>query len=86
MRASQELAQLDINNQIMIINGVLTEPTDEVSKNLFNKQQNALKDMPEHLRSMKTYIVHLRAYNVVGIDNIRTLFTDDKIYDDVEKS
>ena len=86
MRASQELAQLDINNQIMIINGVLTEPTDEVSKNLFNKQQNALKDMPEHLRRMKTYIVPLRAYNVVGIDNIRTLFTDDKIYDEVEQS
>lgn len=77
-RASEELKDLGVNNQTMIINGVLEldTPDDEIALNLYNKQQQALKDMPEYLHTITTYYIPLRAYNVYGIANIRKMLTD----------
>lgn len=51
-RASQELQDLGVNNQILIINGVLQSYDDTVSQNLFEKQQEALRDMPLALKNL----------------------------------
>jgi arsenite-transporting ATPase len=77
-RASKELKDLGIGNQTMIINGVLEldNAEDEIALSLYNKQQQALRDMPEYLRTITTYYVPLRAYNVYGIENIRKMLTD----------
>ena len=48
-RASGELSQLEICSQIMVINGLLTEHSDEVSNNLHQKQQKALTHLPHSL-------------------------------------
>lgn len=76
-RASKELAELGVNNQIMVINGVLTTHDDNVSKSLYAKQRKALTEMPESLKGFTTFAVPLRAYNITGMDNVRALLTKD---------
>ncbi|WMJ88215.1 arsenical pump-driving ATPase [Anaerocolumna sp. MB42-C2] len=76
-RASKELAEIGINNQILIINGVLTTYDDKISESLYQKQQNALSDMPEGLKKLSTYTIPLRAYNITGVENVRALLTKD---------
>ena len=76
-RASKELADLGVNNQIMVINGVLNSHDDSVSESLYNKQQRALAEIPEGLKDITTYSVPLRAYNITGMDNVRALLTKD---------
>lgn len=76
-RASKELKELGIRNQILVVNGVLETVDDSVSKSLFNKQKNALENIPNELKDIKTYTIPLRAYNVMGIDNIRSFLNSD---------
>lgn len=76
-RASYELAELGVLNQSMVINGVLADYDDTISKNLYNKQQSALSNMPKPLQAITTYMVPLRAYNITGMENVRSLLTKD---------
>lgn len=76
-RASRELAEIGVNNQTMIINGVLTSYDDSISESLYHKQQKALAEMPQGLENLVTYTVPLRAYNITGMDNVRALLTKD---------
>lgn len=76
-RASKELAEIGVNNQLLVINGVLTEYDDNISKSLFEKQQKAITEIPEELRGVTTYMIPYRAYNITGIDNVRSLLTKD---------
>lgn len=76
-RASQELQDLGVNNQILIINGILQSYDDIVSQSLHDKQQEALKSMPIGLKNFVTYEIPLRAYNITGIDNVRTFLHQD---------
>ncbi len=76
-RASGELAEIGVNNQMMIMNGVLTSYDDSISESLYEKQQKALAEMPQGLQYLVTYAVPLRAYNITGMDNVRALLTKD---------
>lgn len=76
-RASQELAELGVINQTMVINGVLAAYDDSISETLYRKQQQALATMPPALVSLTTYHIPLRAYNITGIDNVRSFLTQD---------
>ena len=76
-RASEELAEIGVNNQVMVINGVLTLYDDSISESLYQKQQKALAEMPQGLLSLITYTVPLRAYNITGMENVRALLTKD---------
>ncbi len=78
-RASNELAEIGVKNQMLIINGVMTSHDDKISQSLFQKQQKALSDMPENLKSIVTYKVPLRGYNVTGVDNVRSLLIKDNL-------
>lgn len=77
LRASKELAELGVLNQVMVINGVLTSHDDKTSESLYQKQQHALAQIPEGLQKIKTYMIPLRAYNITGMDNVRALLTKD---------
>ena len=83
-RASQELKELGVNNQILIINSVLQSYDDIVSQSLYDKQQEALKNMPIGLKNFVAYEIPLRAYNITGIDNVRAFLhqDNDKISDE----
>ena len=77
-RASKELKELSVNNQLLIVNGVLELDVlnDEIADKLFAKQQEALLSIPESLLHTPTYKIPLRAYNVTGIKNIRLLLKE----------
>ena len=77
-RASFELAELGINNQILIINGLLSGHDDEVSEAFYKKQKEALVKMPEDIKDLKTFFIPLRGYNLNSIENLRSLLTEDK--------
>lgn len=78
-RASKELQELAVNNQLLVVNGVLELDIqdDDVANKLYDKQQKAMKDMPKHLQAIETYTIPLRAYNITGIKNIRMLLKGD---------
>ena len=77
-RASHELAELGVKNQMLVINGILLEHDDEISTMLYNKQQSALKEIPEELKSFSTYQIPLRAYNITGLENVRSMLSSDR--------
>ncbi len=76
-RASKELKDLGVKNQILIINGVLQSYDDTVSKSLYDKQREAFRDMPIDLKNFVTYEIPLRAYNITGTDNVRAFLYED---------
>lgn len=78
-RASTELSALGVKNQMLIINGILTEHSDALSSGLYKKQQAAIAAMPEGLRTLQIKSVPLRAYNVTGLQNVRALLKTDSV-------
>jgi len=83
-RSSSELSDLGINNQILIINGLLGNPSDVLSEKIFTKQQNAMENMPQGLKKLKIFTIPLRSYNILGLDNIRAFFNSDH-YENIAK-
>ena len=85
-RASKELKEIGVENQILIINGALEnfDETDEIATAFYGKQKDAVKNIPNSLKTLDIYTLPLRAYNVAGVDNIRRLFTEDDVIE-VEK-
>ena len=78
-RASNELKDIGVKNQILVINGVLQSHDDELSTALYDKQQSALEDIPKGLKSTITYEIPLRPYNITGLENVRSLLKDNNI-------
>ncbi len=78
-RASKELSEIGIKNQILVINGILENCDDDLSESIFNKQKLALENMPDMLTEFDTYTIALRSYNITGIDSIRNLLKKDQI-------
>lgn len=76
-RSSLELSELNINNQTLVINGILDEATDDVSTDLFEKQQKAMNNIPQNLSKLKIFTIPLRSYNILGLDNIRNFLVSD---------
>ena len=77
-RASLELSDLGVKNQMLVVNGVLLESDDEISGKLYTKQQTALAAIPEGLKALPTYQIPLRAYNITGLDNVRAMLREDR--------
>lgn len=75
-RSSGELSELGIKNQILVVNGLLSDGTDELSRKLFAQQQAALAGIPVSLAGLASYSIPLKAYNVLGIESIRALLND----------
>lgn len=77
-RASMELADLGVKNQILVVNGVLLGCDDDISAKLQKKQQAALETIPEGLKKLPTYQIPLRAHNITGLENVRSMLREDK--------
>lgn len=78
-RASKELSEIGVKNQILVINGLLKKYDDDLSESIYKKQQSALGNMLEMLTEFDTYTIALRSYNITGIDSIRNLLKKDQI-------
>ena len=77
-RASRELEDIGVANQLLIVNGVLDSFDDAVSESLYRKQQRALEELPENLAKLDVYSVPLRAYNINGAENVRSMLTKNR--------
>lgn len=82
-RASRELATLNIDNQLLLINGVLDLHDDQLSEAIFKKQQIALANIPEYLTKFPTYTIPYRPYNITGLNNVRGLLTAVDLTDEI---
>lgn len=76
-RSSTELKALGIDNQMLMINGVLEQATDGLSEQIFLKQQKAIDERPKAIQSLETYTLPLRSYNVLGLDRMRDFLKQD---------
>lgn len=76
-RASKELKDIGIKNQILLVNGLLNIYDDQISKAYYEKQKESLEKMPENLKKLQKYLIALRGYNITGISNLRALFDED---------
>ncbi len=76
-RASSELKDIGIENQILIINGLLQShrSEDEVSTAFYERQRRALKETPEALKQVVTFSLPFVSYSLTGVDNLRHLFS-----------
>lgn len=80
-RAAEELRELGILRQVLILNAVAPPGDDAVSAALYEKQRQALAQMPEGLRRMDSYEIPLRAYNITGIAHVRDMLRTDHMED-----
>lgn len=80
-RSSHELLLLGIENQLLIINGVLQQldKSDAISNQLHERQQHALQNMPQELSNYPLYTIPLRSYNLSSIANIRRMLYSDSL-------
>ena len=83
-RASKELEELGINNQILVINSVLESFDDEISKAIYEKQQKTITNRSMYLKDIITYVIPMRSYNISGLNNIRALLTEKEIKNNLE--
>lgn len=75
-RASKELKEIGISNQVLIINGLLQSylPEDKISSSFYKRQRKAIKQMPIDLKQVVTYSLPFVSYSLTGIQNLRYLF------------
>jgi arsenite-transporting ATPase len=78
-RAGGELAELGLDNQRLIVNGVLAEPLagDAVAESFARHQRHALAQVPAALASLPSAVVPLAAIDLVGIGALRRLIVGD---------
>lgn len=70
-RSRAELLDIGITCQMLVVNGVLEQATDEVSGEMLDAQKEALEHMPDGLAGLKTYRVPLRSRDVTGLALLR---------------
>lgn len=79
LRTANELAGMGLKRQFFVINAVFraTDSTDPLAVRLQQAAEMNLRDLPEALSKMKTFIVPLRPYNTVGLESIRRLVSSE---------
>ncbi|UYG98177.1 arsenical pump-driving ATPase [Cytobacillus firmus] len=82
-RASLELREVGIQNQMLIINGLLQshDSNDEVATAFYESQQDALTKIPKELKLINTLSLPYVPYSLTGIDSLRQLVSDNPFVD-----
>ncbi|MDG4658233.1 arsenical pump-driving ATPase [Ectobacillus antri] len=76
-RASRELREIGLENQYLLINGVMRKyvKDDAISTALFTKQSEALQDMPSELQNLQGFEIPMVSFNLTGVTQIRKFFS-----------
>ncbi|WP_227936733.1 arsenical pump-driving ATPase [Alkalihalobacillus deserti] len=79
-RAAKELKEVGLTNQILLINGCLEhyEKEDLVSTAFYKRQQQALTNMPEEVKSMRSFKLPYVPYQLTGPDALRAFFKNEQ--------
>jgi len=80
-RTREELAAIGLEEQYLVINGVL--PASEAQKDalaaaIYRREQAAVAAMPPALRTLPLDLLPLKAFNLVGLDALRQLLVEDE--------
>lgn len=83
-RSSKELKALGIENQVLVLNGVLNKlesknDTDKLYLEIYANQQQAINQIPSTLKPLTIFYIPLRSYNLSSIENIRLLLHKDSM-------
>ena len=78
-RSSCELRRLGIENQLLVVNGLMSSPdnNDALASEMYSTQRQALNAMPTALAEMETLYVPLRSYDMDTVGNIRKMLRTD---------
>ena len=81
-RASFELKEIGIKNQLLIVNGLLQshQPEDAVSTAFYKRQRDAIEQTPEALKQVMAYSLPYVSYSLTGVENLRHLFSSYAIH------
>ncbi len=78
-RTHEELAAIGMSRQYLVINGVLLwaeASQDPLATAIWDREQSALSNIPEGLRSLPCDELALKPFNLVGLDTLHHLFSD----------
>lgn len=78
-RTYEELAALGVNNQYLVINGVLDASLlngDPLAQAIYDREQQALKNMPAVLKTLPIDMLPLKPFNIVGLEALKALFAE----------
>jgi arsenite-transporting ATPase len=78
-RTHGELASIGLSQQYLVINGIL--PVSEAGKDplaaaIYQREQEALKAIPDALKALPRDEVMLKPFNLVGVEPLRQLLVD----------
>ena len=82
-RTSKELLELGIENQILIINGILDSANDDLSQKMKKMQDDVMENIPSSLSFFNTYLVTMKSFNITGIEKLRNFFNEESVINSV---
>ncbi|GDX38839.1 arsenical pump-driving ATPase [Methylocystaceae bacterium] len=77
-RTQAELAAIGINNQYLIVNGLIQEQdieNDTIARSIFLREQKTLENMPSELDALPKDFLYLMPMSMVGIESLRLLLS-----------
>jgi len=77
-RTHQELDTIGLSQQYLVVNGILPQTEaiqDPLATAICKREQQALTEMPEVLKTLPIDRIELKPFNLVGLDTLRQLFT-----------
>ncbi len=81
-RTREELAAMGLNQPYLAINGLLPQAetaNDTLATAIWQREQAALAAIPEALQTLPTDRIALKPFNLVGIDALRGLLSDQEV-------
>jgi arsenite/tail-anchored protein-transporting ATPase len=75
-RTSRELGELGLRAQYLVLNGMLSSPdagSDPLAQAILQREQTALRALPEELTRLPQDRVPLKHFNLVGVAHLREL-------------
>jgi arsenite-transporting ATPase len=78
-RTHEELAGIGLKQQYLVINGILPKieaESDDLAAAIYQREQAALRAIPEVLKQLPQDVVALKAFDLVGLDALRQLLID----------
>ncbi|NLR92015.1 arsenical pump-driving ATPase [Flammeovirga agarivorans] len=79
-RTSEELMELQLENQLLYINGVFeaVASTDAFANQLQEKANASIAQLPPTLQKLAHFTFPLLSYNVLGLEKLRSVFSVEK--------
>jgi len=81
-RTHKELKDLGLKQQFLVINGILPKneaEKDQLAQSIYEREQNALSQIPEVLRVLPLDMLPLKSFNLIGLQALRGLLEPENI-------